>query len=829
MKNRVSAAAAFAVACLKTALVAAATYEVTADRPDCIYRCGETASFTVKVLSTNGMERVPENAVARLDNFGPRVLAEVPFDAAATGAVFTVSGTLEEPGFLRLSLPWTEKPFKDPAAFSVGFEPEKIRKGSPSPEDFDEFWAEARARLAREVPLDARMERVVERSTDKFDFYRISFATFGRRVHGYMSVPADKSKAPFPVDVDVYAAGFGDWTNDMQGDSHSIRVQFGVYPFAPDWRWKEMGLDAAFNDMEAGLKARYGVQRYCQAGISESREEYFFYPVLLGLDRAIDWIAALPEVDRSRIRYQGTSQGGGIGLWLCGLNHAFTRAAFYVPALTDTMGYLAGRESGWPKIVENNSGTPERRAGAEKWAPYFDAANFASRIRCPVRIAVGFSDTICPPCAIYAAYNEIKVADKAIANGIGMTHSCSGRFYDELGKWVRRDGAAARLKARLLEIGKSPRYCWAWTYPWIDHKDWSGDMRFVVESDGAFMPKPLEEVSLECEYQTYSGGQRALLNYADLASIAGTWHSDRYYAVNRAGLAAAAKKQWREFGGVMVFGWHMDHPYCTNGHNQASYRFKSEGVNSNVVRQILDGTGGPCGNGCVGQKREPFATPREWFLASLDEVALFFNTLVDEETGGKIPVILRYPHEMDGNWFWWGRGWCEPDEYRRLCRLEANYLRERCLGQILFAYTPDRTWRDFGEEGGDGNTFLAYYPGDGYVDIIGIDDYTIGHGDDAYAELALAETVCRLRQMTAFAKERGHVVAISESGGKDKRYDFWTFLHRAATADGVECAFVNTWAGTCGTTPETPEEAEDQRIFANGPSVILESLGEGFR
>ena len=81
--------------------------------------------------------------------------------------------------------------------------------------------------------------------------------------------------------------------------------------------------------------------------------------------------------------------------------------------------------------------TPDRRAVAEKWAPYFDAANFASRIACPVRVAVGFSDTTCPPCAVYAAYNEIKVADKGISNGIGMTHSCSGYFYDKFGKWVK--------------------------------------------------------------------------------------------------------------------------------------------------------------------------------------------------------------------------------------------------------------------------------------------------------------------------------------------------------------------------------------------------------
>ena len=436
MELRLAAACAALTTVVGLCLAAsAATYKVDTDRPEGIYRCGETATFTARLLSTNGLA-AGRKPCATLDNFGKSVLTNMPFDVTVTGVVLTVSGTLREPGFLRLSLPAT-KERADPFVFSVGFEPERIEKGSPSPADFDSFWAEARARLAREVPLDPQVVRIPERSTADFDFYRVSFATFGRRVHGYMSVPTDKSKAPYPVDFGVNAAGFGSWTNDMKGDKDSIRVQFSVYPFPPDWKWKESGLEASYKAMDAELKAKYGSSRYCQAGITESREDYFFYPVILGIDRAVDWVAARPDVDKSRFRYEGTSQGGGFGFYLCGLNRAFTRAAFYVPAITDTMGYLKGRASGWPGIVENNSSTPERRAAAEKWAPYFDGANFASRITCPVRVAVGFSDVTCPPCAVYAAYNEIRSADKAIKNGIGMTHSCFGSFYSELGRWVK--------------------------------------------------------------------------------------------------------------------------------------------------------------------------------------------------------------------------------------------------------------------------------------------------------------------------------------------------------------------------------------------------------
>ena len=173
----------------------AATYKVETDKPGCVYRCGETATFTVTVLDTANLCSDAAKQEVTLDNFGPKVIAKETVDIAK-GSKFSVSGTLDSPGFLRLKLPRTKS---EAFVFTAAFEPEKIKKGSPSPADFDEFWAEAKKKLAKEVPLDLAMEFVEERSTAEFDFYRISFATFGRRVYGLLSVPKDKTKGPFPV------------------------------------------------------------------------------------------------------------------------------------------------------------------------------------------------------------------------------------------------------------------------------------------------------------------------------------------------------------------------------------------------------------------------------------------------------------------------------------------------------------------------------------------------------------------------------------------------------------------------------------------------------
>ena len=398
---------------------------------------------------------------------------------------------------------------------------------------------------------------------------------------------------------------------------------------------------------------------------------------------------------------------------------------------------------------------------------------------------------------------------------------------------VHADSPRDRTMRRLREVAESDSFYWAWTHPWLDVWDSKGDASHAVTgADGKVAPQATAEVRLTSVYQKYSGGKRPLIAYSDLAGLVGTWHSPRYYETNRASLTAAIRRYWRELGGVMVFSWHMDQPYCTNGFKAASYRFKSTGEDRNVIRQILDGTGGPCGTDTLEKKdhRPPCANPREWYMRQLKDVATFLKGLVDEETGERIPVILRYGHECDGDWFWWGRTWCTADEFRRFSRMTADYLRKECgEDQILFAYTPDRTWKEFGKEGDADNTFLAYYPGDAYVDILGLDDYSIGNGDDRKVESNFNETVRKLRLMTDFARDRGKVVCISEAGGNRKRDDFWQWLYRAATADGVKVAFADTWSGEWGTLPATPASEKDELVFARRPETLMEGSDKGFR
>ena len=111
------------------------TFRIEADRADALYRCGEKAVFTVTAVNEAGASVTSGVVTATLDNFGPRTFAKRSVDLARENP-FTVSGTLAEPGFLRVCLAGKDCRSQ---VFGVGYEPTKLEKGSPSPADFDAF------------------------------------------------------------------------------------------------------------------------------------------------------------------------------------------------------------------------------------------------------------------------------------------------------------------------------------------------------------------------------------------------------------------------------------------------------------------------------------------------------------------------------------------------------------------------------------------------------------------------------------------------------------------------------------------------------------------
>jgi cephalosporin-C deacetylase len=89
-----------------------------------------------------------------------------------------------------------------------------------------------------------------------------------------------------------------------------------------------------------------------------------------------------------------------------GLHPKITAALALVPAGCDMLGPDVGRKGGWPQWYDNAWGRDPQKV--HEASRYYDVANFASRIKCPVLVGLGLIDETCPPAGVFAAANQIK-------------------------------------------------------------------------------------------------------------------------------------------------------------------------------------------------------------------------------------------------------------------------------------------------------------------------------------------------------------------------------------------------------------------------------------
>lgn len=391
---------------------------VRTDRPSAVYRCGEQAEFSVSI--SNAAPASGASARLELTLDGGKTIAEQ--SCVTNAAEFKISGSLDQPGFLRCTVRVTLQGQTHIALASAAFEPEKIEPTATMPADFDSFWTQSRRELER-IPLDLQLKPLAQYASDKRDVFAFSMANVGgTRVYGFLSVP--KKSGPFPAVVSIPPAGIGS-------------------PRAPDLTYADEALcmvvsvhDLELNPDPGAVEAyRKRFPQYYIFGAPD-RDKYFYRRAILGADRAVSWLASRPDFDRRHMVVFGSSQGGGFSLIMAGLNTNITALAPSVPALSDHAGARAERSAGWPQMVKNMPS--EDRDRVLEMSAYFDAVNFARRISptVPAIVAVGFIDTTCCPSSVYSAYNSLR-GPKCIFNGPLTGHASVPEFEKFKPGWIK--------------------------------------------------------------------------------------------------------------------------------------------------------------------------------------------------------------------------------------------------------------------------------------------------------------------------------------------------------------------------------------------------------
>jgi len=154
--------------------------------------------------------------------------------------------------------------------------------------------------------------------------------------------------------------------------------------------------------------------------------------------------------------------------------------------------------------------------------------------------------------------------------------------------------------------------------------------------------------------------------------------------------------------------------------------------------------------------------------------------------GKAVPLIFRPFHEFDGDWFWWGAGHCTREEFISLWRFTVGYLRDS-LGahNLIYAFSPDNKFTT--EE-----QFLDRYPGDAWVDMVGMDNYGDMGRDGKYN---LQAAIKKLSIVDAYAKKAGKLAAFTETGLESLPNKTWwnETLLKVMRASDFRLCYVLVW------------------------------------
>lgn len=199
---------------------------------------------------------------------------------------------------------------------------------------------------------------------------------------------------------------------------------------------------------------------------------------------------------------------------------------------------------------------------------------------------------------------------------------------------------------------------------------------------------------------------------------------------------------------------------------------------------------------------------RQWFYQELDVIIGWINN----DLG--FPIVFRLFHEMNGNWFWWGTSATNHTQqlYIDFFKLTVDYIRDRS-NLVLFSWSPNAPF--------DAN----FYPGNDYVDIIGVDIY----------EPSASGLTSLLRTLSTYAVNNRKVAALTETGYRGgyvtKEPRFWTSTILKAIKDGggdIKIAWVLAWFNAPWTSSQSDLFIPDNQTTGVAKSDFIDFYNDPY-
>jgi cephalosporin-C deacetylase len=393
---------------------------VTCEKPDGVYELGQTIRWHVQ---WNGPGDVA-SANYSLKTGGRTELEKGPlaFDHGSA----TITAKLDQPNtILAIVTVNVADGTQDRAVGGAVADPDKILPAVSAPADFHAFWAEKVAELQAVPPNPVLTPADSERPD--VDYWKITLDNIrGKHIQGQIARPKSGEKFPALL-IPQWAGVYGlekTWVTDRAAEGW-LAIDLCAHDIPIDQP------KAFYKDQFTGP-----LKNYWAIGNDDPDTSYFL-PMYLSCYRAAQYLQSRPDWDGKTLVVSGGSQGGQQSIMIAGLYPHFTAVLAVRPAGGDMRAPDAGRAPGWPMWydwTQNKDPEKVRRAGE-----YFDPANFAPDITCPVLVSLGLLDEIAPPSSVLAIANRVS-SPREIIIMPHATHQSEGEtskpYYNRWGLWM---------------------------------------------------------------------------------------------------------------------------------------------------------------------------------------------------------------------------------------------------------------------------------------------------------------------------------------------------------------------------------------------------------
>ena len=161
----------------------------------------------------------------------------------------------------------------------------------------------------------------------------------------------------------------------------------------------------------------------------------------------------------------------------------------------------------------------------------------------------------------------------------------------------------------------------------------------------------------------------------------------------------------------------------------------------------------------------------------LDRLAALAKGLKGSD-GKLIPIIMRPFHEHTQSWSWWGSTCTTEAEFVGLWKYFVDYMKKSGVHSFIYAISPQMDKQQVESD------FLYRWPGDEYVDFIGMDCYQ-GINNNVF--------VNNLKVLTKLSADKKKPAGVTETGVEGlKNPDYW-INNIAAPMAGRKMSLLVTW------------------------------------